>query len=230
MRSTPLSPAELRTFPLLKPLREELLLELGTSAHALELAANESLFRAGEPATALYGVLAGSIVLYRSSADGREQIVHDSGAGRTIAEAAVFLYGSFPVNARAGARGARLARVDGARFLELLDRDPSAMHSVLAALCRRLHELVDRVEMLSLPDAGQRLARFILRLPAEGRAGTFRVRLPVAKKDLAAQLAMTPETLSRVLKRWRDQAWAVVQEEEIELLDIAAIEELSGEP
>jgi CRP-like cAMP-binding protein len=229
VKSTQLSPAELRAFPLLKPLREEMLLELATSAHALELTANESLFRAGEPATALYGVLSGSLVLYRSSADGREQIVHDTGAGRTIAEAAVFLYGSFPVNARAGARGARLAQVDGPRFLQMLDRDPAAMHSVLATLCRRLHELVDRVEILSLPDAGQRLARFVLRLPAEGRAGTFRVRLPVAKKDLAAQLAMTPETLSRVLKRWREQAWAVVQEDEIELLDVPALEGLAAE-
>ncbi|MBL8896817.1 MAG: Crp/Fnr family transcriptional regulator [Planctomycetes bacterium] len=229
MKSLPVSAMELRSFPLLKPLREEMLTELASTARALEFAGNEVVFRAGEPAAALYGVLSGSVVLYRSSADGREQVVHDTGAGRTIAEAAVFQYGSFPVHARAGTRGARLAQVEGARFLAILDRDPAAMHSVLAALCRRLHELVDRVEILSLPDAGQRLARFLLRLPAEGRAGSFRVRLPVAKKDLAAQLAMTPETLSRVLKRWREQAWAVVLDDEIELLDAAALEQIAAE-
>jgi CRP-like cAMP-binding protein len=229
VKSSALAVAELRAFPLLKPLRDEALAELVSSARLLDLAPQEPLFRAGEPASALYGVLEGTVMLFRTSSDGREQVVHDIGPGRTLAEAAVFQYGVFPVSSRAGTRGARVAQLEGARFLQQLDRDPAAMHAVLSALCRRLHELVDRVELLSLPDAGQRLARYVLRLPAEAKNGSYRVRLPIAKKDLAAQLAMTPETLSRVLRRWREETWAIVHDDELELLDAGALEQLAAE-
>jgi DNA-binding MarR family transcriptional regulator len=76
---------------------------------------------------------------------------------------------------------------------------------MVGSLCMRLISLVERVEELSLVNAGSRLARHILRQPGSGPSDRVRIDLAMSKKDLAAHLSMTPETLSRLLRRWQDE-------------------------
>jgi CRP/FNR family transcriptional regulator len=58
-----------------------------------------------------------------------------------------------------------------------------------------------------------------LRLPAKDEAGALVVHLPMAKKDLAAHLAIVPETLSRLLRRWQDQGIVESRGKELAILD-----------
>jgi CRP-like cAMP-binding protein len=70
-----------------------------------------------------------------------------------------------------------------------------------------LVSLVERVEELSLAQAGERLARWLLRQPASGSPERLEVELSMSKRDIASHLAMTPETLSRLLRKWQEQGW-----------------------
>ena len=45
------------------------------------------------------------------------------------------------------------------------------------------------------------------------------VELPVAKKDLAARLAIAPETLSRVLRKWEQAGLVDAAQRTLALLD-----------
>src|SRR6185295_11893846 len=76
--------------------------------------------------------------------------------------------------------------------------------AMVASLSTWLLRLVGRVEELTVMSAGARLARYLLDLPSSSSPDGLAVELPLAKKDLAASLGITPETLSRLLRKWQD--------------------------
>jgi len=90
---------------------------------------------------------------------------------------------------------------------------------MVASLSSWLHALVDRVEELQIASAPTRFARFMLRLPARDEAQALVVSLPMSKKELAAHLAIAPETLSRLLRRWQDQRLIEARGRDLAILD-----------
>ncbi|HZL99436.1 MAG TPA: Crp/Fnr family transcriptional regulator, partial [Planctomycetota bacterium] len=144
----------------------------------------------------------------------------------TFAEAALFHHGIFPASAMAS-EASLLIRIDGARFLRLFAEERALAASMVGSLCGWLHTLLDRIEVLTLISAGSRLATYLLRLPARQEQGELRVQLPVAKKGLAAELSITPETLSRLLGRWRERGLIRVEGRSLALLDSRTLEALA---
>jgi CRP-like cAMP-binding protein len=57
--------------------------------------------------------------------------------------------------------------------------------------------------------------------------GVLQVELPLPKKDLASELSITPETLSRLLARWRDRSLIRVEGRTVALLDTRTLETLA---
>ncbi len=91
----------------------------------------------------------------------------------------------------------------------------------------RLLSLVERVEELSLVHAGSRLARFLLRQPGSRPPARPVVEFPMPKKELAAHLSMTPETLSRLLRRWQDRGWIDSERSTVRIVDAARLQALA---
>ncbi len=82
-------------------LDEVVLSALAKHAVRKRLERNEILFLAGEPAKGLYVIECGSVRAFRTSADGREQVIHVERAITTIAEVPVFDDGNYPSTAAA---------------------------------------------------------------------------------------------------------------------------------
>jgi CRP-like cAMP-binding protein len=196
----------LRTLPHFKSVPPDLLQQIASTSKRIHAEAGQMLFREGDPCRAFYAIESGAVKLYRSKADGREQVVHNLGAGTTFAEAALLSLGRFPVDAVVTEPSTVLLEIGGERFLELLRSDARLAPAMIASLSMRLVSLVERVEELSLVQAASRLARWLVRQPASSEDEPA-IELTLAKKDLAAHLAMTPETLSRLLSRWQDEGW-----------------------
>ena len=189
-------------FHLLEPdLRER----LATLSRSRSLRAGEILFHEGEACRGFFAIRRGGIKLYRATPDGREQVVHNFRAGQTFAEAALLNLGHYPVSAVATESPTELVEICGEPFLRLLHEESRLAPAVVGSLCMRLVALVERVEELSLISAGSRLARWLLRQPSKAEARGFRIELVLPKKELAAHLSMTAETLSRLLRRWHDE-------------------------
>jgi CRP-like cAMP-binding protein len=211
--------ATLSGLPHFRLLAPDLLERIGASARRRTLQAGELVFREGEPCRGFFAIEAGAVKLYRTSPDGREQVVHNLTRGLTFAEAAVLGMGRYPVSACATESPTQLIEIAGEPFLALFREDGRLGPAVVSSLCMRLLALVERVEELSLLHAGSRLARYLLRQPASGPAERARIELPLAKKELAAHLSMTPETLSRLLRRWTDQGWIASERASVTVLD-----------
>jgi CRP-like cAMP-binding protein len=215
--------AALSALPHFRLLAPDLLERIGACARPRSLQAGEPVFREGDPSRAFFVVQAGGVKLYRTTPDGREQVVHNLARGSTFAEAAVLSMGRYPVSAAATESPTQLIEIAAEPFLTLFREDGRLAPAIVSSLCMRLLSLVERVEELSLIHAGSRLARYLLRQPATGPEGRVRIDLPLAKKELAAHLSMTPETLSRLLRRWSDLGWIASERTTVTVLDAARL-------
>lgn len=221
----------LRRLPLFSGLAPEQLQGVLDCCEPLTVQAGETVFRQGTPCDGFYVVVEGAVRLFRLGPDGREQVLHHVTAGGSFAEAALFRHGRFPAGAAADGTATRLIRVRAAPFLEFFAATPALAPRIIAALCSRLHTLSERIELLTHLSAGSRLAAFLMQLPStagEGGQGWV-VELPVAKKTLAGELSVTPETLSRLLSRWAARGWIGLDGRRVELRDVAALEALADQ-
>jgi CRP-like cAMP-binding protein len=193
--------ALVRGLPLFEGLAEAVLAHLLGGGLVRRYERRALLFVQGEEASRLFVVLEGAVRLYRSTPDGQDSTIAMLGPGESLAEAAIFDSGRYPVSACA-AEPARLLVVPAASFLARLRKNPDLALNLLAAMSRHLRRLVRKIEQLSSHSSLERVAKFLLRLcPAE--QGSAKLDLPQDKALIAARLNMQPETLSRALARLR---------------------------
>ena len=224
--------ADLRRLPHFRGLPPDVMESLAAGTKRLSFAAGQVVFSEGEPSRAFYCVQRGAVKVYRLSSDGREQVLHHLGEGQTFAEAAVLSMRAYPAHAVAVKAGTELIEIGAERFLPLFRGEPRLAATMVSSLSMWLISLTERVEELSVASAAARLAHYLLRLPSRVEGGLAVIELPMAKKELAAHLAITPETLSRLLRRWQDAAVLRSDGRRLEVLDerlLVAIADREGE-
>ena len=91
--------------------------------------------------------------------------------------------------------------LQGERLKELMAKYPSIAFKVLDELSRRLENAENRIEDISLSSVTNRVASALLEFSGGGRE----ILLPMTKGDLASQLGMTQETLSRKLSALQEE-------------------------
>jgi CRP/FNR family transcriptional regulator, dissimilatory nitrate respiration regulator len=154
------------------------------------------LFLEGEKGEAVYVLASGSIQLVKTSADGREIVVKTVEPGETFAEIVLFEQDTYPVSAIALKKSVvyRLPKRDLLRFI---GEDAGFRNDFIGTLCRRLRYMADRILALTTQDVEQRFFSFLEE--QYGRKEEY--TLNMARKDIAAAVGTTPETLSRLLLR-----------------------------
>jgi CRP/FNR family transcriptional regulator len=213
----------LRKFPIFAGLDAATLDRIAAGSKALRLDAGDPVIREGEPVRAFFAVGAGAVRIFRLAPDGREQVLQRVRAGQTFAEAAVLSMKRYPANAVATESPTELVEIGAETFRSLFEGDTRVAKAMVSSLSTWLLRLVGRVEELTVLSAGARLARYVLDLPSTASAVGAVVALPVAKKDLAAQLGITPETLSRLLRKWQDHGVVRSEGASVVVLDTEAL-------
>jgi CRP-like cAMP-binding protein len=147
----------------------------------------EALFYEGDPGHALYIIRSGRVKIVLEALDGRETILHISGAGECFGEMA--LVSDAPRSATAVAlEWVEALMLPREAFLALLERYPSlavAMIARMAEMVRRLNEQL--LDALSL-DLAARVCKKLLELAEQHGEPTddgIRLRLPLTQHDLA---------------------------------------------
>jgi CRP/FNR family transcriptional regulator len=179
------------------------------------------LFAQGEPCEGLFILLQGVVRLYKSSANGREHVVEVIRSGQSFAEAAVFADVPYPVFAQT-LEPSRVLFLPKAPYLAFLRENPTYLFDLIASLSARMHQLVVKVERLTLRDAVQRVAGLLLDMSDDGKS----VALDVTKATVASQLALTPETLSRAFATLQEQGLVTMSGSRFQLHDCVALQTL----
>ncbi|AMD00807.1 Crp/Fnr family transcriptional regulator [Halomonas chromatireducens] len=180
----------------------------------------EWLFRQDAPAHWLYIVINGAVRLARSAGDGRLATIRCVERGGTLGElsmvssAGVYLYSAEAL------RRTHVLAIPAQRCRDIMDRQPACRAEFMSRLALELTERLEDLALLTQADAMSRLVSYILRQLPSGRSKSPRVvRLSIPKRWLAAQLAMTPETLSRLLAKLRDSGVISIDRQRLVVLD-----------
>ena len=213
--------AQLRRHYLFGSLTDEQFARVAATLSLDNLAMRSVLFQRGDAATRFFIVVEGEIRLFLQSPAGDERVVDVIGAGKSCAEAVMFMeIPVYPVSADA-CEPSVVAGIGSAAYLAVLRESSSACLRLLAELSRRVHGLVSEIEMLTLQSARTRFVRHVAELAGSVHAvGPVTLRLEEPKNVLAARLAIKPETLSRILRSLADERLIEVAGREIRIHDL----------
>ena len=135
-----------------------------------------------EPAEALYFVVSGVVKVFKTSADGREQILQIVRPGESFNEAPVFDAGPNPASAQAMGPVV-LYGIKNSDMSAILRTHPEVALNVIHVLSQKLRHLVSLVEDLSFKHVTARLAKILLEFAGDG-VGPAKPRL--TQQEMAA--------------------------------------------
>jgi CRP/FNR family transcriptional regulator, dissimilatory nitrate respiration regulator len=174
---------------------DRLLSELGSFAYPVELAAGEILFTQTEFAEAVFMVESGCILLFNYTEDGHRINHYSARTGELFAELMLF-YEAYLCTAIADTR-TRVLVFPKQPFLKVLKHSPELTEALMLQFAKRLHESKMLLELRSIRSAHQRVLHYLQLLPpSQSNILILDRRL----KDIALDVGLTPEALSRSLK------------------------------
>jgi CRP/FNR family transcriptional regulator len=212
--------------PLFKGLSEHQLDEIAAITIDRQYRRGESIFMEGDEANGFYIVAEGQVKIFKTSLEGKEQILHIYGPGNPFGEVPVFSGSRFPANAQTLVKS-RILFLPRHAFVNLITDHPSLSMNMLGELSMRLRQFTVQIENLSLKEVPSRLASYLTVL-AEEQSQSDRVTLTISKGQLASLLGTIPETLSRIFAKMSAQHLIRVDGKDIYLLDVPGLKDLSA--
>jgi len=221
-----ISLAEVDLHPVLSQLPPTLKQRAADRARVVKLKRAEPLFQQGDPAGWIYFCRSGLVKLFRLSSDGDEKIVNLINAGRSFAEATMFMPGRcYPVHC-SSLRVSELIAYDAEDLVQMFKMSPDLCFNMLGMLSRRLHEQIGQIEALSLQSAQTRIANYLLSESLKaGNSGRF--ELPIGKKYVANFLSVKPETFSRAITSLEQAGILSTDARKFRLMDVPALERIA---
>ncbi len=180
-------------------------LELASRCVTRTVGSGHVLFTAGESSRGLYMIESGRVRIYRTSPDGREQVLHVEGAGRAVAELPLLDDGPYPASA-VTTEETRLVFLPRASFEQLYRSHPDIAQAVIRALGRRLRHLVHLAETLAFRDVAARLALLLVGYAERNGVQTadgIELVLDRTQEELAHEIGTARESVSRAMKELR---------------------------
>ena len=187
--------------------------------------AGELLFSEGEPCNGLHIIARGKVRLFKTSVNGREQVLSVNVSGESVAEIPVFDGGPYPASAVA-LEETEIVFISRRDFNAYCLEHPEVPLKVLTVVGARLRNLVGIIEELSFTTIRQRLISLLLKLAqSEGRktARGIEFQLPASHQELANQLGTVRELISRNLMRLQAEGLLDVDARQIVVKDVEGL-------
>ncbi len=186
----------------------------------ISLPKGQVLFRYGDSASVFYVITSGKIKLYRTSAAGREKVFKTYSKGDSIAVMLMFIpNSSYPMTAQAE-QESKLIVINKKILLDLATHSPQLAKLLLGCMGKHMLSLIDTIDKLSHPDAGQRLIIHLAELYQDQNNSELFITLIDTKIVLASQLGMQPETLSRLFRKFKQENLLIEKKNKVYFPDI----------
>lgn len=213
----------IESVPIFSSLSQEEMLEIAYITTPKRYKKGEMVYSSGDNGGKLYVLHTGKVKISRLSAAGKEQVIRVLGPGDFMGE--LSLFGSLPQTDNAETlEAASMCLIEGEKLKELMARYTTIAFKVMDVLSRRLEKAENLIEAISLDSVEQRLAKTLLTLAGQGDE----VELKTTKGNLASQLGMSQETLSRKLTVFQSEGLIELKgQKRILVLDRAGLEAIT---
>jgi CRP-like cAMP-binding protein len=177
----------------------------------------------GEPAQALYFVISGAVKIFKTSVDGKEQILDIIRPGQSFNDVSIFDHGLTPVSAQAMSP-LLLYEIDKNSVDTIIRRYPRVASNVIKVLAARVRNLVALVEDLSFRTVLGRVAKILLDNAADGKSPGPRL----TQQEMAAMAGTAREVVGRSLKTLEEDGTIKLDRHRIVIKNREALRRMSG--
>jgi len=184
------------------------------------LSKGQVLFQHTEPAHVFYLITSGKIKLFRTTSEGREKVFKTYEKGKLIGVILMFIPNAcYPMTAQAE-QNSEVIVVKKKVLLDLVTHSPQLAEHLLGCMGRHMLDLMNNIDKLTQPDAGQRLIIHLAELYQIQNNLELFITLTGTKQVLASQLGMQPETLSRLFRKFKEDNLLLEQKNKLYFPDI----------
>lgn len=186
--------------PIFNHLEADSLALIHQKIHAVEFKKGEYLFRAEEPTNTLYIIQSGAVRLFHLLESGKEQLIRILKPGDFIGEWSLFSQDRQYEDYAYALVDTKVCQLYADDFKEVLLNYPAVSLKILEEMSRRLQASEKMTSRVANESVGTRLVNYLLgQLPSQASADHL-INLELSRKELAAFLGTTPETISRKFK------------------------------
>ncbi|GAB4227377.1 MAG: hypothetical protein Kow00121_56040 [Elainellaceae cyanobacterium] len=196
---------------------ESLPLSLQNGLQFQEILEGQTLFQQGDQTSALYVVQAGRLKLVRYSNEERTITLQTVEPGEILGENSLFS-NHYAYSAIAEAK-ARVIVYPKQLILTALKQYPELAEDFMAMLIKKIQALQIRIELRDIRAAHERVLQY-LRYLAQAQSNVIAIDRPL--KEIANELGLTPETLSRALTRLQNEG-AITRQQNLITLHYSSV-------
>lgn len=175
----------------------------------------ELLFYAGETPKMLLMVEEGCVQVYKHDIHGNEIHIAFFQPYEMIAEMAHFEEIPYPATARCESDVVVL-EIDFEALKELMAHSAELSLHIIRSLGRKIKQLEAKMRSIMVDDASTRLARFLVE--HEKDIGK------ITQRKIAELLSLTPETVSRLLRQFKEKGWVQILQKKLHICDVEALQ------
>lgn len=216
----------LATLPVFQAVDGETLQMLAAAAERRALDRGDYLFHAGDTPTGMYAVVHGQIMLMAGGGRGR-RLTGVVGPGQSLGEPVMFLERPALVDAIA-ASDALVLHLPKKCVFDALERDARFARRIIASLSARLEAMVQQRDAHAAGGGRARLLHYLLQRAGSQREGAVHFTLPAPKATVAAQLHVTPEHFSRLLRELASEGLLQVERRQFSIPDVRRLAAVSA--
>lgn len=177
----------------------------------------------GESSEALYFVVSGAVKVFKTSPDGKEQILQIMRPGEAFNEVPVFDGGLNLASAQA--MGPVVIYGIRKENLETIMRNhPKVALNAIRVLSQKLRHVVSLVEDLSFRHINARVAKILLEYASDGSGDRQRL----TQQEMAAMAGTAREMIGRSLKDLMDEGIIRLERHRIVIADKEALKRMAG--
>lgn len=221
--------ALLQRQPLFGELERAQLTHLVSYAKSNDVAAGTTLFRKGDPGTALFAIRSGTVKITVPAADGREAVFNLLQDGDIFGEIA--LLDGRPRTADAvTTTPCDLLVIERRDFLTFVESNPKVALKIIELLCARLRWASEHFEEAVLENLPVRLARTLLRLVKGGEKLVDKNAIKITQQELSQVLGATRESVNRQLRVWETQKWITLDRGGIVIRSLDQLAAIAKQP
>jgi CRP/FNR family transcriptional regulator len=184
---------------------------------------NQSLFLEGSYPRGVFCINEGKIKIFKRGYEGKEQIIQIAKGGDLVGFRAMFSEEVYQVSAET-LEESNICFISREDFLSVLDSNPTLRNGILKELSKELAERANFITNMAQKSARERLAFSLLLLLDiyEGEA------INLSREDMANFVGTATETLIRLLKDFKEEAYIETHARKITVLDRNKLMSIAG--